>query len=280
MCQYKEQNKKEKEIHIVEGFLKTLKIKATDIKLFERPDVRVVLNLANSSNIRKVGIEVREHFNDEIPQKSSSQDQRLWSFWQKVQGQIEVLKSNYPQLKLIHAFFQLKKSNLGRVSLNPKMVGDFANALVKFVLKESETAHSEIIITPDWKERDFNNFTDSLMKKYVNRVKIRKGFYAYWDADVNASFLGINIEDLCKIIEEKNLKAQKYDRNGLDELWLVIAAPHDNSSNAMHNHPDQIDFHNQEILKICEKTPFDKIFFWSSLPHEWYKLIWPTESRS
>jgi hypothetical protein len=280
MYQSKEQNKKKKEIQIVEGFLKTLNIKAT-IKPFENPDIRATLNPQNSSNTQIVGIEVREHFNDEIPRKSSSQGQRLLSFWQQVQEQIEKLRSNYPQLKEIHASFQLKKGDLGRVSLNSKMVGDFANALVKFILKESETAHSKIIITLDWAERDFYHFTDPLMKKYVNNVKIRKGLIdVKWDADVNASVLNINTEHLCKIIEEKNSKAKKYDRNGLDELWLVIAAPHDNPFNAMHDFPDQIDFHNQEILKVCEKTPFDKIFFWSSPPHEWYKQIWSNEIQS
>ncbi len=267
--------KKKKEIKIVEGFLNTSGIKAK-IKPFEKPDIILVLE----STGQMVGIEVRDHFNDEVPQESFSQGQRLLSFWQKVQEETEKLKSNYPQLKKIHAFFQLNKDYLLKARLNSRMVKDFADELVQFVLKESETAHSNIIITLDWKERGFNKFTTPLMKKYVDRVIIRKGFYGVWGADVNACYVGINIDALCKIIMEKNLKAKKYDMNGLDELWLLIAAPHDNPFNAMHEFPDWIDFHNQKILDACEKTSFDKIYFWSSPPHEWYRQIWPEKSQN
>ncbi len=278
MYEDKEQNKKKREVQIVKGFFKTRNVKS-DIKPFENPDTRAIFKLPNSDFTRTVGIEVRDHFNDEIPQESSSQGQRLLSFWRKVQEEIEKLKSNYTQLKMINAFFQLKKDCLLYSRLNSKMVACFANELVKLVLKESQDSHSDILVIPEWEKRIIDDYKDyPLMSKYVDRVIIKKGFYGMWGADVNACYVGINVEYLCRIIMEKNLKAQKYDRNCLDELWLLIAAPHDNPFNAMHRFPEQVDFHNHKIIDACDKTPFDKIFFWSSPPHEWYRQIWPNEN--
>jgi len=278
---YEEQNKKRREIRIVKGFFKTLNVKA-DFKPFENPDTLAIFKSPDSDVTRIVGIEVRAHFNDEIPQESFSQGQRLLSFWQKVQEEIEKLKFDYPQLQKIHAFFQLNKDDLLKTRLNSKMKKDLADELVQLVLKESQDSHSDILIVPEWegKGRIIVDFTGyPLMKKYVDRVIIRKDFYGMWSADGRACYVGVNIEYLCKIIMEKNLKAQKYDRNGLDELWLLIAAPHDNPFNAMHRFPEWIDFRNQKIIETCSKTPFDKIFFWSSPPHEWYKRIWPKEDQ-
>ncbi len=276
---YEEQNKKRREIRTVKGFFRTLNVQA-GIKPFENPDTLAIFKSPNYDFTRTVGIEVRDHFNDEIPQESSSQGQRLSSFWQKVQKEIEDLKLNYPHLKNIKAFFQLKKSCLLHARLNSEMVRSFADELVRLVLKESQDSHSDILVIPEWEKRIIDDFKDyPLMSKYVDRVIINKGFYGMWGADVNACYVGINVEYLCKIIMEKNFKAQKYDRNGLDELWLLIAAPHDNPFNAMHRFPEQVDFHNQKIIDSCDKTPFDKIFFWSSPPHEWYRQIWPNENQ-
>jgi len=273
------QEKKEKELSIASDFLKTLNIEAI-LETFENPDILATLKLPNSNKTLIVGIEIREHFNDEIPTELFSQGQRLSRFWKKVQEQIEKLRKKNTELSEIHAWFKLKKDVLMEHQRLNSIVRDLAEEILKFVLSESENAHSEIIVIPEWKERNLDDFTGySLMEKYIDQAVIRKGFYAFWDANVNASHIGINIEYLSRIIEEKNLKAQSYNRSGLDELWLLIAAPHDNVFNSMHSFPNHINFHSPEVIMVCEKTTFDKIFFWSSPPHEWYKQIWPEEDK-
>lgn len=227
---------------------------------------------------RQIGLELRVHFNDESAQQFSG-GQRMLMFWQKVQEQIETFKKNHAGLSQIHAYVTLDKTKLAQDSLNP-LVRKFAEEIVSCVLKESQTCSSNIIIIPDWRERTLTDFTDyPIMQEYVREVVITKGFYAFWDANVRACHVGIDYSQLANVVREKNEKARNYERENVDELWLLIAAPHDNVFNAMHAFPDQIDFDAEEILDACAWTPFDKIFFWSSPPHEWHRQIWPKESN-
>lgn len=269
------EQKKDKEVYIVRGFLKTLRLKGR-VKPQENPDVRVALCQPNAGWPAVAGVEVREHYNDEILGKLDSQGQRLWKFWWKVREKVEQIRPD--ALSQIHAFVQLKKRNLLKQKRLNSIIKGIAKEIVDFVVNGSENGHSNIIIVPDWEERHFGDFMGyPLMEKYVKRVTIRKGFYGMFTANANASIVGVSITNLRKIIEEKNQKAQKYNRMDLDELWLLIAAPHDNAFNAMHGFPEQINFGHTEIMEACQRTPFDRIFFWSGPPHEWYRKIWPKE---
>jgi len=244
----------------------------------DKPDVIVLVEDESCDGDHKIGIEVRRHFNDETQHKffKGSKGQQIVNFWQGVQKETEILRKNYPQLSDIHARFRLNTSELSKRSLRTPFIRKFASEIVSFVAKESGTGCSDIIIIPDWKERTFTRFPGHpLMQKYVVKVIIRKGFNAQWDANISAGGLGIDTQRLSEIIQDKSKKAKQYDRHNLDQLWLLIAAPHENVFNAMHDFPEQINFDEQEIFGACVDTPFNKIFFWSSAPHEWFKQIWP-----
>ncbi|MBN2588763.1 MAG: hypothetical protein JXA96_02785 [Sedimentisphaerales bacterium] len=263
----------EKEIGIIKNFFKTLKLSIKQIKPGDKPDV-IVKMFDNSL----IGIEVREYFVDENPNKNGSPGQNLFGFWTKVQENIESLRTEYSELSNICTYIKLKKDELKKVATNP-IVKILASEIVSFVKNNSENAVSDTIIIPEWKERIFRVFPNyPHMNKYVSQIDIYKTCLCNptkWNANVNASFIGINYVQLAKIIKEKNYKAQYYKLDGIDELWLLIASPHDNIFNAMHPFPDQIDFSNSNIQESCKCSKFDKIYFWSSSPHEWYKLIWP-----
>lgn len=263
----------EKEVGIVEDFFKILNIQV-ETKPSDKPDV-IVKRLDNDQTI---GIEVREYFVDENPNKNGSYGQNLFGFWSKVQKESETLKKNCPELQNIYVHVTLKKDELKNIATNP-IVKPIASEIASFIRTNSEDVVSDKIIIPEWKKRNFRAFSNhSLMNKYISQINIRKDIGSCkWNANVNASYVGVSYDQVVKIIEEKNKKAQNFKINGLNELWLLIASPHNTVFNAMHSFPDQIDFSNSKIQESCENTIFDKIYFWSSPPHEWYKLIWPNK---
>jgi hypothetical protein len=271
--------KQEYEMRIVEDFLTTQGSPPISMEHYEKPDVVVTLQGEADSAIRRIGIEVTCWFNDTNP-GASSDGQRLHHFWASVREEIEKLKTKSGQLHKVHAYVELRKDELRQVKLG-SLVKKLAAEIFAFVLKASETATSSVILIPEWKgqERVFSEFNGyPLVENYVAKVRVRKGFFAFWDANVNASYVGISPKQLAKIIVEKGGKAKDYDKQGLDELWLLIAAPHDTVFNAMHDCPEQAHLDDPAVLAACGDTPFHKIFFWSSPPHEWAKQIWPKTS--
>jgi hypothetical protein len=264
--------KQEDEARIVQSFLMTIEERAVDIEARDKPDV--IVSMQGPGGAKRVGIEVRVYYSDEIADKGSV-GQQLNRFWAAVQQEIEKLKTESGRLLKIHAYVELKKDRLGQARLGP-LVKRLAKELFDFVLNASETAISSTIIIADWEERKFSEFTGyRLMQNYVGEVRVRKGFFAFWDANVNASYVGVSPKRLAEIIAGKGRRAEDYATHGLDELWLLIAAPHDTVFNAMHSFPDQAHLDDQVVLAACMGTPFNRIFFWSSPPHEWARQIWP-----
>jgi hypothetical protein len=262
----------ENETQIVQGFLATTKEHVIEIEARDRPDVIVAVQGPNG--VKRVGTEVRVYYNDEITDKGSA-GKKLNRFWAAVQREIEKLKTGSGHLLKIHAFVELKKDRLEQARLGP-LVKSLAKAVFDFVLKASETATSTTIVIPDWEEREFSEFSGyPVMQKHVRAIRVRKGFFAFWDANINASYVGVSPERLAEIIAEKGNQAKDYNTDGLDELWLRIAAPHDTVFNAMRPFPEQAHLDDPVVLAACMGTSFDRIFFWSSPPHEWARQIWP-----
>jgi len=268
--------KQEYETRIVESFLATVKEHTIEIQAHDKPDV--IVSVQRPEGVKRVGVEVRVYFNDETAGEGSV-GQQLNRFWDAVQQEIEKLKTESRQLLEVHAYVELKKDRLGQARLR-SLVKKLAAEIFGFVLNASETATSGIIIIPDWEERKLSEFNGCpLMQEYVREVRIRKGFFAFWDANVNASHVGVSPKRLAEIIGEKGKKARDYNTQGLDELWLLIAAPHDTVFNAMHPFPEQGHLDDQAVLAACSATSFDRIFFWSSAPHEWARQIWPKATQ-
>lgn len=264
--------KQEYEMQIVQDFLKTAGEHAIEIEAHDKPDVLITLETPEGR--KRVGVEVRVHFNDETTGEGS-EGQQFNRFWSKVQREIEKLKTQSGQLQEVHAYVKLRKDQLTQSRLN-SLAKRLATELFGFVLKASETATSNIIVIPDWEERVFCEFAGyPLMETYMAEVRIRKGFFAFWDANVNATHVGISPKQIAAIVAEKGIKARGWNIEELDELWLLVAAPHDNAFNAMHDFPEQAHLDDPILLAACNATSFDKIFFWSSQPHEWVKQIWP-----
>jgi len=277
-----EEEKHAEERRTVEGFLKTLHAELIEVKPYDRPnnkpDVVVTLRRQTDSNAKRVGIEVTRHFNDESS-GNGSPGQAMNRFWESVRREIERLKAESGELQQIYVRVELRKDALSQRSLK-SLEKKLAKEMFAFVLKESAMAASKTILIPDWTgERVFTVFTDyPLMKRYVAEVTMRKvRFFSFWDANVNAAAVGINLTQLAEVIREKGEKAKGWSRDPIDELWLLVAAPHDNVFNAMHGCPDQVDFGHPDVTAACANSFFDKVFFWSSAPDEWSRQIWPPE---
>jgi hypothetical protein len=98
-----------------------------------------------------------------------------------------------------------------------------------------------------------------------------------------SSDVNINSRKIAEMIEDKNKKAQKYNRDNFQEMWLLIAAAHDNSFNALRMPLKEINcqktFHADHVLKSCRNSPFERIFIWADRPDDeskrWYYQIWP-----
>jgi hypothetical protein len=264
--------KQEYEKWVVEGFLKTAGDRAVEMEAHDKPDVLVTLQ--TPAGKKRVGMEVRVHFVDETTGEGS-EGRQLDRFWANIRQEIERLKTKTGKLHQVHAYVELRKRELRQVRLAP-LAKKLASEIFGCVEKESQETTSSIILVPEWEERVLSEFDSyPLMKEYVAQVRIHKGFFAFWDANVNAAHVGINPKRMATIIAEKSKKAEGYDKRGLDELWLLVAAPHDNVFNAMHDFPEEAHLDDPILLAACDGTPFHKIFFWSSPPHEWVRQIWP-----
>ena len=276
----REEEKHAEERRIVEGFLKTLQARLLEVKPYDRsnskPDVVVKLRTQNDSEAKCVGIEVTRHFNDQGP-GNGSPGQAMSRFWQSVQREIERLKDKSQEFQRIHVRVELKTNAIRKRSLK-SLAKKLAGEMFAFVRKESATATSKTILIPEWEgERVFTTFPGcSLMGTYVAEIAMKKvRFFSFWDANVNASAVEIHPTRLAEVIREKGKKAKDWSRDAIDELWLLVAAPHDNAFDAMHDSPDEVDFWHPDVTAACANSPFDKVFFWSSMPHEWVRQIWP-----
>jgi len=271
-------SKQKDEKRDVEDFLKTLGRQPVDIKPGDRPDVIPMLHYTDKPNTRRVGIEHTKYFVDDS-QRQGSPGKRLNNFWAAVSQEIEDLRNKSGSLEKIHAYVTLNKQELFNGSRGPSPK-KLAAELFGFVTEASETVTSDVIVIPDWKEREFHEFNGyACLEKYVTLIRVAKGFSAYWDANVNTAHVGVDPRRLARVVRDKSEKARDYDRDGLDELWLLFAASHDTVFNAMHSCPEQIDFEDAELAAACKISPFDKVFFWSSKPHEWCAQIHPATPR-
>ncbi len=275
-----EEGKHAEERRMVEGFLKKLQVELIEVKPYDRsnnkPDVVVKLRTQTDSEPRRVGIEVTRHFNDESSDNGSP-GQAMNRFWQSVQREMERLKDKSQELQQVYVHVELKKNAIRQRSLK-SLAKKLAGEMFAFVRKESATGTSKTILIPEWEgERVFTAFPDyPLMGSYVAEIMMKKvRFCRLWDANVNASAVGIDPTRLAEVIREKGKKAKGWSKDAMDELWLLVAAPHDNAFDAMHDSPDEVDFGHPDVTAACANSPFDKVFFWSSVPHEWVRQIWP-----
>ena len=269
--------RQQRETMLVREFLQLelVGIPVSSVTPSDRPDVIVEIDPPGKDGCRQIGLELTDYFNDGNTQGRGSEGQRMLSFWKDVQDEIESLRDKTSGLLHIHVWFRLDKRALLKAGL-ARLSKDFAREAFSFVLEESETSQSDVLVIPEWQERTLTEFGNyKVLTAYVKEAIIHKGFYARWDSNLNGSYVGIDPQTLGAIICTKNKKAKSYDKARLDRLWLLIAAPHDSAFNAMHGHPEHIDFGAPEIAEACARTPFDKIFFWSSKPHEWYEQVWP-----
>lgn len=264
-----------KEKKIVELFCDHLELPYGTIDdTCEKPDIRVNINY------KRIGIEVTEHFNDvRKDTKNGSQGRRFLGFWEKVNEKCKELKKARG-LDNISVFVLLNKRKLEK-SRDSQKVDVFAEQLVEFV--HNKAAYISTIgksCSKDFERYDF-------LAEYVKSIHINECNAGEWFANVSACSMSISQSKLAHIIRQKNNKAAKYNSDNIDEIWLLIAAPHDNSFNSMRVPHDQIDycvdFHGPKIINACESTPFKRIYFFAHRPDDrsesWYRLIWPREQR-
>lgn len=281
----REEEKHAEEKRIVQGFLKTLPAELLEVKPYDRsnskPDVVVKLRTQTDPEAKWVGIEVTRHFNDQSSD-SGSPGQAMSRFWQSVQRELDRLKDRSAELHQIYVHVELKKNAISKRLLKP-LVKKLAGEMFAFVGKESATGTSKIILIPEWEgERVFRAFPGyPLMGTYVAEIMMKKvRFCNLWEANVDASAVEIEPMRLAEVIREKGRKAKDWSRDAIDELWLLVAAPHDNAFDAMHDSPDEVDFGHPDVTAACANSSFDKVFFWSSVPHEWARRVWPPDDIS
>lgn len=269
---------KEKEKRLLRGFLDTIGIQGIRIYFDEKPDLRFILKNTNTLNTTgRIGVEITEHFNDAAVD-SSSGGQRLLSFW-KAHLLPEIIKIKKRDLDNIHAYISFNKSRLMVASLViSRFIGKIANDIVNLVRNEAQCMRFE-------EEKTIKHFAIyPVLKQYVNSIKISKAdaYFLNWDANFSASYINVNSRKIAQMIDDKNKKAQRYNWDNYKEIWLLIAAAHDNSFNALRMSLEEINcpkiFHTDHVIESCLKSPFDRIFIWADRPDDknnrWYYQIW------
>jgi hypothetical protein len=274
---------KKREKKILQGFLDTIGIRGPRLYSSEKPDFRFILKKEDVLDITgRIGVEITEHFNDATVNSNSS-GQRLLSFWNECLHP-EIIKIKKQDLANVHVYISFNRAKLTSSSLaNPNHVKKIARQIVDFVRNEAKSLFSE-------EEKSIKNITMCpMIKQYVNSIRVSKcnAYFMNWDANLNASMMGINSQKIEQIIRSKSAKAQKYNLKQFKELWLLIAAPHDNSFNALRMTPMENNykkiFDSDHIQNSCRESLFDRIFIWADRPDDksrrWYYQIWFSKKK-
>ena len=285
----KEQKDEEQEIAIL--FCNSLQVPYHIIDgAGEQPDIHMEIN------DKKIGLEVTDYYNDEITDKdgrNGSPGKRFKVFWDEVNEKCKEFKVGQ-KLDNVHVYVSLDKAKLLEKSLSSqKIIDGLAQQLVKFAHDETTDAQSDILFIPpkddeiekSYGKGDFRSY--DFLKKYIRYVRITKNnaFFSNWEADVTNCLTSTSQSRLADIISDKSLKAKKYKIGNIDELWLLIAAAHNNPFNKMRIPSDQIDsltfFNATEVMNACQGAPFEKIYFFAHRPDDikesWSHQIWPSD---
>jgi len=91
--------------------------------------------------------------------------------------------------------------------------------------------------------------------------------------NISTGPIGLDLNCIRTVIENKTQKATKYNWQLADEKWLLIATAGDYLSTHV-GEPKERDWNDPELRALCRASPFDRIYFWERI-RRWYVLLQP-----
>lgn len=282
---------KEIELFNIEQFLQLAKYNIVDFKPSERPDSIFTLTQSGQEENKDIGIEHTDYYNDAIP-GTPSPGQLLYDFWGVVTSIIESRIDDRSEFHKVHGRLRLNKQQLEEKakSVNSKQEG---NTFSEAIANELYDLVDRFLQSPDQEQtyctyrrhpEDTLPIPDSyaVLNQYflqidLEKVDIWQSIFHGWRANIHAACIGLSTGKLIEIVNDKRTKCRGYNTDNLEEIWLLIAAPATTVHNATSNHPGVVSkLDNEELRNACELSGFDKVFFFSRMPPEWFRQIWPT----
>ena len=280
---------KEIELLYIQQFLQFAKYHIVDCKPCESPDSICTVRQSGQAETKVVGIEHTDYYNDATPGQLSP-GQRLYDFWKVVTQLIESRIGDDSEFHNIHGRFKLNKKELKAKDIRSKKEG---NDFHEEIAKEMYDLVDEFLLSCD-QIRSYCTYTQvsdkiqpipdvyAKLNQYFLQIDLQKidlwqSIFYGWHANIHASYIGLSVDKLIEIVHDKQNRRQNYCTDNTDELWLLIAAPATTIYNAIPNHPCVVaKLDDKNLRDKCQSSGFNKVFFWSRMPEEWFRQIWPT----
>jgi len=210
-----EENRRGKrmERELVESFLKRLQINTTSIKENESPDF--IINLANNKTI---GLEFTLYYNDS--KFYGSNGRAIFEKWVKIAEELRKKFLHYGNgLEYWYGAIHFKRN---KWKLTDVDINKFSYELFNFCLQNVRYQKEKCFNFSDFRKWPYIN-------KFVKQIHFHNTFpekgILWWHASLQSGSVPSPIYLLPKIIEKKNITAQKnYKWNGTDYRILMICA--------------------------------------------------------
>lgn len=246
----------------IRAFLSCAGVEVARFEHADRPDARVTALIGGN----EVGLDIEhtDYYLDRIPgQGGGSKGKRLHEWWAEVQDHLrETITAMESPPKVFPLVF-LKPELLRGV--RPEQ---FADELIQFAV-DCERAS-----TSGWVEC-FPSYR--FLSQCVDKIHVQQTICLsfHWPCgNTSAGVVGVNLQRLTAIVQEKTQKSLGYAWRPGSQRWLLISASGNSIVNHAGPHPEFVNWSDAALQQACLESPFDVIVLWDRI-RDWYVYIKP-----
>jgi hypothetical protein len=250
---YDELSGKEKEIDVLEGFLKRLQLAAHQIDSSERPDFFIHFN--QDGHQATIGCELTFYYSDSFQDtsKAGSAGARFFNQWKQFAKRLrEVLDTTGSGLEHLYGAIFFREPGLD--ALDKLDIDRFLEEVVEVVVENSDVSNLSSI-----EQFDVNKYP--ILFQNVKRINLRNTApetgILWWCAHLKSGPVDDPVPGLLAVIDEKNKKSQTYEWNSADERWLIIFAKAEILADSV------LPFSDPKISDYFDRIGFDRVFLWN-----------------
>ena len=215
----------------------------------------------------RVGIELTEYQVDRNDRGSLTR--RFDATWKRL---LCVLRKTYfpqyPELTSFYARIGLKADSPPTMSGVPALARELVDFLVPRMGSIRSAATYPIGVAAAQQSNDFQDYP--CLKRHIDSIFLRRQDelpqeFCHWEYNAPA-WINVVTETVAKIVSRKGRKINGYKLSGIGQLWLLICATADTTSDrAGPEQACQQRLSKPRIVQAARDSGFDKVFFWESV---------------
>lgn len=257
---YQDRKGKNKEIKVLENFLKRMKIKNYYIEVSESPDFFIKFN---SGEI--IGCELTFFYNDVLG-NHGSEEKRFFEQWRPFSNRLlEQLKNNDTNNEKVYGAIHFKcpsYTNLDDINENV-----FIDEIINIVNKNRSEIVSKESLTLYNKDFDsFPLFRDNVKKLYLKYFEQENNLF-WWCAHLQSGVVKDSVDRVVEIVNNKNDKSLKYKWGNVSYKWLIIFAEALGLNDVAWIKCDP------ELNHRCKSMQFQAVYLWEQFNEDIIELF-------